>query len=105
MPDLSFVMLCRNYRFLVCLLLLASATQASVQQPAAPADPLVRENATQKVAAHTYVIPDFNTGLVPNVGIVVGNRAMLVVDTRPGPRNGQTIKRKARKVGKEQQLN
>ena len=55
------------------------------------ADPLVRENATVKLAEHTYVIPDGNVGLVPNVGIVVGSRATLVIDPGLGPpqrRNG-----------------
>ena len=43
--------------------------------------PLVKENATVKVAAHTFVIPDMSVGGVPNVGIIVGNRATLVIDT------------------------
>lgn len=58
------------------------------------ADPLVRENTTSKVAAHTYVIPDNNVGLVPNVGIVVGTRATLVIDPGLGRRNGEAELRK-----------
>src|SRR5262245_34924142 len=60
-------------------------TLASAQAP--PPDPLVRENATVKLSDHVYEIPDFNVGLVPNVGIVVGQRATLVVDTGLGTRN------------------
>jgi glyoxylase-like metal-dependent hydrolase (beta-lactamase superfamily II) len=67
-------------------------------------DPLVRENATVKVAAHTYVIPDFNVGLVPNVGIVVGNRATLVIDPGLGRRNGETVLREVARVSKNTQL-
>src|SRR5262245_47516688 len=67
-------------------------------QPAAPAAPLVRENATVKLTDHVWAIPDFNVGLVPNVGIVVGSAATLVVDTGLGPRNGQTIVAEMKKV-------
>jgi len=63
-----------------------------------PADPLVRENATVKLADHVWAIPDFNVGLVPNVGIVVGRTATLVVDTGLGPRNGETIQREMKKL-------
>src|SRR5438093_234837 len=63
------------------------------QQPAQAPLPLIRENATVKVSEHVYVIPDFNVGAVPNVGIVVGRNATLVIDTGLGPRNGQTVLR------------
>jgi hypothetical protein len=43
--------------------------RAVAQRGTAPAL-LVKENATVKLAAHTYVIPDGNVPLVPNVGIV-----------------------------------
>lgn len=76
---------------------------AAAGQPP-PADPLVRENATTKVSDHVYVIPDFNVGVVPNVGIVVGSRATLVVDTGLGPRNGQTILREVAKVSRNAEL-
>lgn len=60
---------------------------------AAPQDnqPLMTEN-TQRVSDHVQVIMGF-----PNVAIIVGNRATLVVDTGLGPRNGATV---ARAVGK-----
>jgi glyoxylase-like metal-dependent hydrolase (beta-lactamase superfamily II) len=61
-------------------------------------DPLVRENATQKVSAHVYVIPDNSVTLVPNVGIIVGDRGVLVIDTGMGARNGATVLREAQKV-------
>jgi len=81
---------------------LAAALQA---QPRGPApDPLVRENATVTVAAHTYVIPDNNVGLVPNVGIVVGSRATLVIDPGLGRRNGETVLKEAAKVSRNDAL-
>jgi glyoxylase-like metal-dependent hydrolase (beta-lactamase superfamily II) len=61
-------------------------------QPA-PTDPLIRDNAISKISEHVHVISDLNVGLVPNVGIIVGTRATLVVDTGLGPRNGETVRR------------
>ena len=69
-----------------------------------PADPLVRENAAVKLAPHTYVIPDNNVGLVPNVGIVVGTRGTLVIDPGLGRRNGETVLREVAKLSKNTQL-
>ncbi len=71
---------------------------ASAQQPAPANPPLVREGATVKLTDHVWAIPDFSVGLVPNVGIVIGSRAILVVDTGLGPRNGETIVREMRKL-------
>jgi glyoxylase-like metal-dependent hydrolase (beta-lactamase superfamily II) len=72
-----------------------------VQQPTQiPPLPLIRENATVKVSDHVYVIPDGNVGAVANVGIIVGSRATLVIETGLGPRNGQTVLREVGKVSK-----
>jgi hypothetical protein len=46
----------------------------------APAPPLVKEGKTVRISEHVYVIPDELVPMVPNVGIVVGSRATLVVD-------------------------
>jgi glyoxylase-like metal-dependent hydrolase (beta-lactamase superfamily II) len=51
-----------------------------------------------------YVIPDGSVPLVPNVGIIVGTQATLVVDTGLGPRNGQTIVREVAKVSTNTRL-
>jgi len=67
-------------------------------------DPLVRENVTMKLGPHTYAIPDFNVGLVPNVGIVVGDRATLVIDPGLGRRNGEAVLREVAKVSKNAEL-
>jgi glyoxylase-like metal-dependent hydrolase (beta-lactamase superfamily II) len=77
---------------------LSIATNAAAQPAPPPADPLVKESTTIKVADHTYVIPDGNVGLVPNVGIIVGSRATLVIDPGLGKRNGETVRREAVKV-------
>lgn len=82
---------------------LATATAASAQT-APPADPIVKENITVKVAPHTFVIPDGNVGLVPNVGIIVGSRATLVIDPGLGKRNGEAVLREVAKVSKNTEL-
>jgi glyoxylase-like metal-dependent hydrolase (beta-lactamase superfamily II) len=75
---------------------------ASAQQPptatAPPAPPLIREGATVKLTEHVWAIPDFNVGLVPNVGFIVGSRGILVVDTGLGPKNGEAIAREMKKL-------
>jgi len=86
----------------VAAIVIAASTLAAQRGPAA--DPLVRENVTVKLAPHTYVIPDGNVGLVPNVGIVVGSRATLVIDPGLGGRNGETVLREVAKVSKNTEV-
>jgi glyoxylase-like metal-dependent hydrolase (beta-lactamase superfamily II) len=66
--------------------------------------PLVQENKTVKVSDHVYVIPDGRVNLVPNIGIIVGTRATLIVDAGMGPRNGQAVLRELAKVTKNTDL-
>jgi glyoxylase-like metal-dependent hydrolase (beta-lactamase superfamily II) len=56
------------------------------------AQPLVSENTTQG-SGHVWAIMGF-----PNIAIVVGSRATLVVDTGLGPKNGATAARVAAKL-------
>jgi glyoxylase-like metal-dependent hydrolase (beta-lactamase superfamily II) len=90
-------------RFLLGVACLPIVSAAAAQQGTAP-DPLVKENATVKLAAHTYVIPDGNVPAVPNVGIVVGSRATLVIDPGLGRRNGETVLREAMKIRKNPEI-
>lgn len=83
-----------------CLLMMATV---AAQRGSVP-DPLVRENVTVKLAQHTYVIPDGDVALVPNVGIVVGSRATLVIDPGLGKRNGETVLREVAKISKNADL-
>jgi glyoxylase-like metal-dependent hydrolase (beta-lactamase superfamily II) len=84
--------------------LLRLTVAAVVAAQAAPADPLIAERAIAKVSEHVYVISDRNVGLVPNVGIVVGTKATLVVDTGLGPRNGETVLRATKGVSQNARL-
>ena len=83
--------------------LVALAAPANAQRGPAP-DPLVREGATTKVGAHTWVIPDGNVGGVPNVGIVVGTRATLVIDPGLGRRNGEAVLREVAKLSRNTEV-
>jgi glyoxylase-like metal-dependent hydrolase (beta-lactamase superfamily II) len=94
---------CRSVLFIIIAgLFIAGTWTAAGQAPAGttPAPPLIRENATLKLTDHVWAVPDFNVGLVPNVGIVVGSKATLVVDTGLGPRNGEAIVREMKKVSR-----
>ena len=95
-------------RTAICFLTMAMAGSMlggalAAQQPAPP-PPLVKENATVKLSEHVYEIPDDSVPAVSNIGIIVGNRATLVVDTGLGPRNGQTVLREVAKVSKNADL-
>ena len=69
---------------------------AFAQQPAPPS--LVREGVTEKLTDHVWAIPDGSAPLVPNVGIVVGRKAVLVIDTGMGARNARTVLGEVAKV-------
>jgi len=94
----------RVARLLVCGLFLPLVASVVSAQRGPAADPLIRENATVKLGAHSYAIPDNNVGLVPNVGIVVGSRATLVIDPGLGRRNGEIVLREVAKVSRNTEL-
>jgi glyoxylase-like metal-dependent hydrolase (beta-lactamase superfamily II) len=60
--------------------------------------PVLGENTT-KISDHVWAIMGF-----PNVAIVIGERATLVVDTGLGPRNGATVARVAAKLSANPKL-
>ena len=62
--------------------------------------PVVAEGKTVKISPNVYVIPDEARRGVPNVGIVVGSRATLVVDPGMGLRSGEAVLREVKKVAK-----
>jgi glyoxylase-like metal-dependent hydrolase (beta-lactamase superfamily II) len=88
---------------MVWAVIVALAGVASAQRGPIPT-PLIREGVTEKISDHVYVIPDNSAPLIPNVAIVVGNRATLVVDTGLGARNGEIILREVAKVSKNAEL-
>ncbi len=93
-------------RKLAALLAAFAALPALAQQPAATPAPasLVREGVTEKLTDHVWAIPDGSASLVPNVGIIVGRKSVLVVDTGMGTRNAETVLREVAEVGKDKPI-
>jgi len=56
-----------------------------------PPPPVVADVEPEEIARSVFVIPDGRVPLVPNMGIVVGEREALVVDTGMGPKNGRRV--------------
>jgi glyoxylase-like metal-dependent hydrolase (beta-lactamase superfamily II) len=77
------------------LLSLAALTAALLS---AQNNPVLGEE-TVKVSDHVWAIMGW-----PNIGIVVGSRAVLVVDTGLGPRNGATIAKVVAKIAPNRKL-
>jgi glyoxylase-like metal-dependent hydrolase (beta-lactamase superfamily II) len=78
-------------KFKLVLMSVAAAGMMSAQGPAGQ-NPVLGEEAV-KVSDHVWAIMGW-----PNIGIVIGSRATLIVDTGLGPRNGATIARVAAKL-------
>lgn len=70
-----------NTALLPVMLLAATVAAAQSQSP-------VLGEQTVRVSAHVWAIMGY-----PNIGIVIGSRGALVVDTGLGPRNGATVAR------------
>jgi glyoxylase-like metal-dependent hydrolase (beta-lactamase superfamily II) len=71
--------------------------QSAAQTP--PPPPLIKPEGLRQLSAHVHAIPDNSVQMVPNVGIIVGEQAVLVVDTGLGPPNGATVLNVAQKLG------
>jgi glyoxylase-like metal-dependent hydrolase (beta-lactamase superfamily II) len=74
-------------------LLTPSLSRAQLKQS------LLSEDNLKRVSDHVYVIEGF-----PNVAIIVGSRATMVVDTGLGQKNGATVMRAEQKLAKGQIL-
>lgn len=85
----------------VTLAVLVHAGLACAQQAPQPQQPsaILSESALTRISAHVYAIVGF-----PNVGIIVGDRATLVVDTGLGPANGALVARVAMRLAKGPKL-
>jgi len=54
-------------------------------------DPVIRPGLVEKITDKIHVIPDNFVRLVPNIGIIIGDEAVLVVDTGLGIENGMKV--------------
>jgi len=75
------IMITRTISFFLAAFLTASFANAQ----------MIAENTTVRLGDHTYAIPDQSMTGVPNVGIVIGERASLVIDSGMGKLNGEII--------------
>lgn len=80
----------------------ASAVTALPDVSSAP-EPIVSGEPVE-VANGVFVIPDRRVPLVPNVGIVVGEHAALIIDTGLGPRNGHYVLSQAKRLANDRRL-
>ena len=61
--------------------------------------PIVDLSAIKEIADGVWVIPDSDyTPMVPNIGIIVGTRATLVIDTGFGSHNARAVLNEARRL-------
>ena len=94
--------------FVLSALLTAAASTAFAQGGVTMAKPpegakhwpVVKEGKTIKLTRHVYVIPDEHVPQVPNVGIIVGSKATLIVDPGMGLLSGEAIAREVAKISK-----
>jgi glyoxylase-like metal-dependent hydrolase (beta-lactamase superfamily II) len=86
-----------SLRIVVTTLALLGAAPPLVAQT--PPAPIVKVEGLRQISPHVHVIPDNSVPLVPNVGYIVGDRAVLVIDTGLGPRNGAAVYEVAKKLG------
>src|SRR5688572_11610088 len=94
----------KNRALLVLIALLAATATPASAQRVYQGIPIVKEGTTVRISPHVYVIPDESARGVPNVGIVVGTRATLVVDPGMGLKSGQAVLRETAKVSKGSEL-
>ena len=66
--------------------------------------PTIDPTALHEVAEGVWVILDRRVPLVPNIGVIVGQRSALVVDTGTGPTNGAAVMEAARKIAGQRPL-
>jgi glyoxylase-like metal-dependent hydrolase (beta-lactamase superfamily II) len=69
-----------------------------------PPPPDVVPSGITEIADGVWAIPDRRVPLVPNVGVVVGDDAVLVVDSAMGPRNGALVLEAAREKAEGRRL-
>lgn len=83
---------------LAALAFLSPAAAPAQGQPAAAPSMRIAKGITQKLSPHVWAIPANLRGGVANVGIVVGSRGVLVIESGLGKPNGQVILDEVRRI-------
>ena len=91
----------RSSFIITALALVALASPAAAQTPPPP---IVKVEGLRQISPHIHISPDNSVPLVPNVGYVIGDKAILVIDTGLGPRNGAAVYEVAKKLGGDRPL-
>lgn len=87
-----------------------SRAQESTVRPAPPSRlplpsmPIVDARFPAEVAPDVFVIPDKRIPFVPNIGIVIGRKKVLVVDCGLGPASAQNILKAVQKLAPGRQI-
>ena len=71
---------------------------------AGPPPPDVVPGGIKEIATGVFVIPDNRVPLVPNIGVILGAEAALVVDTGMGPVNGLKVLDAAKRIAGTRRL-
>jgi glyoxylase-like metal-dependent hydrolase (beta-lactamase superfamily II) len=81
---------------------LPAPAQTAVTAPAAPPpNPfIVQEGTVKRLSEHVWEIPDRNRPGNPNIAVVVGSRATLIVDTGMGPKSGEAVAHEVQRLSK-----
>lgn len=88
-------------------LLILCATTGAVsadEQLVSAAPPTIEMGRLQRVAPHVLIAADRSIPLVPNIGIIEGEKAILVVDSGLGPGNGARVYEAARRIAKRRKI-
>jgi glyoxylase-like metal-dependent hydrolase (beta-lactamase superfamily II) len=81
-----------------------AASMSETSPSAGPPAPIVDPSAIKEIAAGVFVICDRRVPLVPNIGIILGSNAALVVDTGMGPANGSKVLDAAKRIAGQRPL-
>ncbi|WP_420971108.1 MBL fold metallo-hydrolase [Bradyrhizobium sp. B120] len=86
------------------LAFLGTGSKCATAQVADPRPPTVDTSNPKEVADGVWVVSDNRVWLVPNIGIIVGKVAALVVDCGLGPANGEKVLELARRLAGPRRL-
>jgi len=84
----------------------AIMSDRSDQQPGidSNAPPPIVHGRPVEIADGVFIVPDGRVPLVPNIGVIVGDRAALVVESGLGPRSGAIAHRIAKELAGDRPL-